>query len=207
VNTNVFKPRQEILLRQLWQGRLWAARLALVVQDTDDLIVSWCPSGTRAIVPRLVNGDRVRPGQWPGGGWIFQEIRPENSFLRLSVPGAGYSVLIFQYAGQIRQWYVNLEEPLQRTSLGFDYEDQILDVILTPDLSSWRWDDEDELEEAVVAGLVSQDLASELHARGTGVVGALQSGNSFFNRWESWRPDSSLCLPDLPPNWSQLDAR
>src|SRR6187401_3629875 len=45
-------------------------------------------------------------------------------------------------------WYVNLEQPQQPTALGFDYEDELLDVWVPfggePELL-----DEDELEEAV----------------------------------------------------------
>jgi predicted RNA-binding protein associated with RNAse of E/G family len=121
------------------------------------------------------------------------------------VPCTGYSVLIFQYGGQVRQWYVNLEQPLQRTTLGFDYEDQILDAIVAPDRRSWRWDDEDELEEALQAGLVSRELAIDLYARGTAAVDAPQSGTSVFNAWENWRPDPSWGVPDLPPAWSRPD--
>jgi uncharacterized protein len=196
---------QEVLVRQLWQGKLWAARPALVIKDTDEMIASWYPSGTRTKVPRSPAGERVRPGQWPSGGWVFREEVPENSFLRLSVPNQAYSVLIFLYDGQIRQWYVNLEQPLRRTALGFDEEDQVLDVILAADLKSWRWDDEDELQEAVDAGLISRELAAELYERGKGVVRALQSGTSVFNAWASWRPDPSWPIPHLPTNWAAID--
>ena len=47
---------------------------------------------------------------------------------------------------------MNLEEPLKRTAIGFDYLDQLLDIEIAVDLSSWKWKDEDELEEAVARG-------------------------------------------------------
>lgn len=192
-----FSPGESIVLRQLWQGRIWAVRSAVVVQDTQDLIVSWCPAGRREKVPRAPNGDRARPGHWPNGGWILEDISPENSYLRLSVPGQEYSVLIFQYAAQIRQWYINLERPLQRRAIGFDYEDRVLDVIVAPDLRSWHWDDEDELEEAVESGLITKKESADLYTLGKNVVSQLQSGKSIFNGWEKWRPGPSQRIPEL----------
>ena len=135
---------------------------------------------------------------------MLEDISPENSYLRLSIPGEHYSVLIFQFEGRIRQWYINLEHPLQRTPLGFDFEDQVLDVIVSPDLQSWHWDDEDELEEAVEAGLITAKESAGLYTLGKKVVSELQSGKSIFNGWEGWRSGPSQPIPELPARWDAL---
>ncbi len=135
---------------------------------------------------------------------MLENISPENSYLRLSIPGEHYSVLIFQFEGRIRQWYINLEHPLQRTPLGFDYEDQVLDVIVAPDLGSWRWDDEDELEEAVAAGLITAKESAGLYALGKKVIAELQSGTSVFNGWANWTPGPTQRIPELPERWDAL---
>ncbi len=153
---------------------------------------------------RFLAGEFLRPIE--RSNWVFADATwPTMSLLRMSVPGDEYSVLIFRNADDtLSHWYINFEEPLKRGSLGFDFEDSILDVILTSDLKDWRWDDGDELEEAVVAGLVSAEKATALYEEGTKAVGLLQSGESIFNSWENWRPDPSWSTPILPEGWDVL---
>ena len=52
----------------------------------------------------------------------------------------------------LRTWYVNLQDPFRRSALGFDYLDQELDVIVSPDLERWRWKDEEKFEALVREG-------------------------------------------------------
>ena len=157
-------------------------------------------------MPRSPKGDRVRPAARPREGWVLHDaVWLDISLLRLSIPGQRYSVLIFRDVGgaQLR-WYINLEDPLERTQLGFDFHDNILDVIVTPDLSSWHWEDEDELEEAVVVGLMSKEKSAELHALGEKVVTQLQSRKSIFNGWGEWCPDPTWPAPVLPEGWDVI---
>jgi hypothetical protein len=97
-----------------------------------------------------------------------------------------------------------LEDPLQRTARGFDYVDQILDIVVAPDLKTWRWKDEDELEEAIALGLILPERARSMRAEGENVVRMLQSGKSIFNGWENWRPDPSWPVPTLPEDWDSV---
>jgi uncharacterized protein len=199
----MFKTGQAIVIRELWQGKIWSARPCIAVQDTPDLIACYILPGSPWKMPRSEKGERVRPAERPCKGWVLHDsVWLDISLLRLSIPGRRYSVLIFRdtHGAQLR-WYINLEDPLIRTSLGFDFYDKILDVILTPDLSNWRWEDEDELEEAVVAGLVSKDQAADLYTEGKAVIDLLQSKKSIFNGWENWRPDPSWPMPELPVGW------
>ncbi len=119
--------------------------------------------------------------------------------LRLSVPGAFYSVLLFwNEDNSFRAWYINLEEPIRRIPQGFAYTDLFLDILADPDLSSWRWMDEDELEEAVKRGFVSNATSDMLYAEGRKAIEWLQSGNSPFNGWETWCPDPAWQIQVLP---------
>ena len=198
-----FYPGQHIIMRELWQDRIWSARPAIVVEDTPELIACYIAPGSPWKMPRSASGERVRPAQRLQKGWVLHDaVWLDVGLLRLSIPGESYSVLIFwNSSGAQTQWYINLEEPLERTPIGFDFRDQILDVILTPDLTSWRWEDEDELDEAIDAGLVTKELAAALYKLGKSVVAELQSGRSVFNGWEKWRPDSSWRIPLLPEEW------
>ena len=91
-------------------------------------------------------------------------------------------------------WYVNLEDPLVRTPIGFDYLDRLLDIEIAPDLSRWKWKDEDELEEAVARGILTSQEAHVIRAEGESVIAALDAGHPPFDEpWDRWRPDP--CWP------------
>ena len=49
---------------------------------------------------------------------------------------------------------MNLQEPLQRTQLGFDTFDHDLDVVVVPMAPPGAWKDEDELVEAIRLGVL-----------------------------------------------------
>jgi len=191
---------QPIVLRIISQGRIWEARPEIVVQDTPELLVFYMPPGT--ICKDAY--ENIRPAKRAATTWSLRDVEWHfGGKLRLSIPGENYSVIILRNLDNtLRQWYVNLEEPLKRSRLGFDYSDQILDMILTPDLSRWRWEDEDELDEAVSTGLITKKESTNLYAKGNKVITTLQSGKSIFNGWENWQPDPAWPVPVLPGDWN-----
>jgi uncharacterized protein len=101
-------------------------------------------------------------------------------------------------------WYINLEDSLRRTDMGYEFTDQWLDVIVKPDLSAWQWKDEDELAEAVTLGIVTKEKAAFLYQEGERVANWILSGKSPFNGWENWNPDPSWKVPVLPEDWDVL---
>ena len=123
--------------------------------------------------------------------------------LLLVTPSDAYSVLLFWDANQtLSSWYVNLQAPFERTPIGIDFVDHFLDIIIRPDLSSWEWKDEDELQEATQLGLLSQPMADQIRQEGERVIGQVKTGGSpFGDGWEDWRPDPGWSIPKLPPEW------
>ena len=205
-----FQPGQTILLRELWQGNVWSARPAIVVQDEPELIILYIPAGTGTNWKRAIalDGTPATIENRLRSGWLLEDVEWLGfDLLRMTIPGANYSVLIFWNTddGSLQRWYINLEDPLRRTALGFDYIDQLLDIIATPDLTSWHWEDEDELEEAISLGLISSARADALRREGEKAIAWLQSGNSPFNGWEKWRPDPLWQIPVLPEGWDTID--
>ena len=57
--------------------------------------------------------------------------------------------------GAFSHWYINFERPMVPTPLGWDYQDDKLDLIVRSD-GSVHWKDEDELAEAGARGLVDE---------------------------------------------------
>jgi len=133
-----FQPGQIVLVREIWQGRVWTARPMVLVQDTTEMLALYWMPGTLCKRARNHQDEEVSITERKTNNWILQDnIWEGEGTLRLSVPGAKYSMLIFRNTGDtIRNWYINLEYPLTRTDRGFDYMDQILDIIVEPDLKT-----------------------------------------------------------------------
>ncbi len=207
VGVTYFAPGQAILLRELWRGRVWSARPELVVQDTPDLLALFICPGAVFKFPSTPEGGRPTPltrancdWQMVDSPWVGQ-----TGCLRLTIPGNDYSVLLFRNDdGSLRGWYINFEDPLIRTARGFDYMDQVLDIIVKPDLLTWHWKDEDELEQCLALGLISPQRARAMHEEGKQVVALLQSGMSIYNGWENWKPDPAWVSPVLPDGWDKV---
>jgi hypothetical protein len=113
-------------------------------------------------------------------------------------PGDGFAFELLWRADDdtFAAWYVNLQEPLRRTALGFDTDDLVLDIWVEPD-GSWEWKDEDELEVAVALGRFTAAQAAEIRSVGERVV----AERPWPTGWEEWRPDPSWQLPRLPDGW------
>jgi hypothetical protein len=169
----------------------------------------YIPPGSIWKQPRALDDTPVRVENRRWSEWRLKDMEWLGSGrLRMTVPGAHYSVLIFRNIadGSVRQWYINLEDPLRRTPFGFDYIDQLLDITAVPDLTSWQWKDKDEFEAAVRFGLITSARADVLRSEGEKAIAWLQSGKSPFNGWEKWRPDPSWGIPVLPEGWDSVST-
>ncbi len=144
--------------------------------------VVWLPPGTPYVIGTDLFDD-----------WAYEHRVLRRPQLRVTRAGDAFSVFLFADG-----WYVNLEQPQQQTALGFDYEDELLDVWVPfggePELL-----DEDELEEAVRRGFISRDREAEIRAKAERLIAdpPLPTG------WEHWQPEAGWQVPDLPPGWDK----
>lgn len=105
----------------------------------------------------------------------------------------------------LSHWYVNLQDPLRRTPLGFDYLDQELDIIISPDLSDCRWKDEQGFAELQRLGRIDPAKAACLRAAGEQVIRQRHAPDGLFRQgWEHWSPPSHWATPTLPPGWGDV---
>jgi len=183
-----------VALREIWNGRVWKARPWIVVEDRPELLLLWIQRGAQTALPKS-------PPHLPTGNWRLTEASFPANALRVTRPGAAHSILhFFDDDGALLHWYVNLERPLVRSKVGFDVEDLFLDLVIGRD-GAWRWDDEDELEDAVQAGLISAEDAEAARSEGERVLAEWP----FPTGWEDWRPDPRWELPRLPAGWDVVD--
>ena len=185
-------PGEHVVLRQLFRGRIWNAVPATVVEDGPDQTVLWLPPATTYAIGDDLFGD-----------WKLSEriLESADGQLRLSRPDAPFSVHLFRHAdGGFRAWYVNLERPQQRSALGFDFEDELLDLWIEPGAEP-EWLDEEELDEAVKRGMFSPERAARIRASGERVLAEAP----WPTGWEDWQPEHGWQVPVLPPGWDRLD--
>lgn len=185
---------EHVALRELWDGRVWYARPAIVVADEPDLRMFFVPPAVTALVPV---DDGGRPLRLYADRWsLVPERRGDTGVLSFAFPEAPYAVILgVDRAG----FYVNLQAPLRPTAIGFDTVEHVLDATIAADRSSWAWKDEDELAEAVDRGLFTSDDERSFRRWGERAVAHVVERRPPFDRdWDEWRPEPTWTTPVLP---------
>jgi len=199
-----YRPGDPVAIREIWNGRVWYARPATVVRDDANITMLHVPPHVVAKEPVDADG---RPLRIPTTNWDFRDTSRGDTFnLSFAFPDTPYSVILgFDASGSLREYYVNLQTPLQRSPAGFDTVEHLLDVTIPPDRRSWSWKDEDELAEAVAAGLFTEEDAAWFRYWGERAVEhVLLREPPFDEDWADWRPDPEWEEPALPANWDLM---
>ena len=196
-----FEPGESAALREIWENRIWSARPVTVVEDAEEQITLFIPAGARWMAP-FSNGERLK----------IQEVEYElveqpykANVLSFAWPGNPAAVLLFYRSDwSPSHWYVNLEDPLRRSPVGFDTLDHKLDVIVELD-GSWRWKDEDQFVEVIERGLLDRKEERRLRAEAEDAVRRIAVREPPFDRdWFGWRPDPAWPPPTLPEGWDRV---
>jgi len=199
-----WSPGDAVALREIWRGRVWEARPAIVVRDDPELRMFYVAPGNRSQVAVDHTGQQLR---LPQEDWRLAEVqRLGHHVLSFASRDVSHAVLAFSdEAGEFLGWYVNLEDPPKPSPIGFDTTDHLLDVLIPPDRSTWTWKDEDELEEAIVLGLFSPDDAVRFREEGERAARAIIERQPPFDEpWEEWHPDPAWPQPELPEGWDRI---
>lgn len=201
----LWEPDQVIVIREIWQNKVYSVTPVRVVQDTLRWSALYLPPQTPCLWPHTREGVTIRipTEEWvlDGGPWTSSDV------LFLVQPGSGYTAVGFwddDY--RFHSWKINLEQPMRRTPLGFDYMDQLLDIVVRADRSTWHWKDEDEVRLAQALGIFTAEQVSELYQLGERAVQSILSNEPPFDgNWENWKPDPAWRAPlDLPQGWEQI---
>jgi hypothetical protein len=202
-------PGEAVVLREVWRGRIWTGRPVTVVADGEDGLMFFVPVGARGFVPHTLDGAPLHAFvDVEGDAWeVCPTTWTETNVLSFAEEGRPHATLAFwDAAWAFRGWYVNLQTPLRRTAIGFDYLDQELDAWIERD-GSWGWKDEDELERSVAAGIWTPAEAERFRREGEHAVERVLERRPPFDRdWSWWRPDPAWQIPELPPGWDLIDA-
>lgn len=196
-------PGTQATLRGVKNKVYWAYPVR-VVQYNADLIALYLAAGTLGknvekrptaqdlLTPHLIN---IVDHQWTKTDVLF-----------LIVPGDAFSAYLMWDAETKEQlcWYINLQEPIRRTMIGFDTMDTILDIVVTPDLSEWKWKDEDEFTDAQRRGVYTPERARTIRAEGERAIRLLTSERRvFYTKWKTWQADPAWEKPKLSSLWDK----
>ena len=196
-----------VLYREIAHGKVWTARPVTVIQDAHDLIALYMRPQTHWKVCAPPDAEttllhckanlrqwKLNDAVWSYGDTVF-----------LISPGMAHAVhVMWNPQRQFVGWYVNLQEPVRRTNLGFDFLDQELDIVVSPD-SNWRWKDDSYLEQAQDFGLFSPEQVRAILKEAQEVVESIRAkAVPFDGSWNNWRPPTGWSIPCLPEGWDQV---
>lgn len=201
---NLWKIGQGVILREVWRNKIYSIMPLRVVQDSQTWTALYLPPFTLSLFPHTREGKVLRI---PTDDWVLRGEPWEGQGLCLVQAGLGFTVSASWDRDQhFDHWKIDLVEPVRRTPLGFDYMDQLLDIIVSPDRSTWYWKDEDEVRIAEKRGIFTAQQVSDLYRRGERAIQAIQANEPPFDGdWEYWRPDPSCCIPyKLPDGWEKI---
>lgn len=192
------RPGEPIVRRDVWHGRPVLGWGGNVVADTDDLLVLFMPGGGPLRFP---------PGDFFGGAhpWSGRDSWSGHGVLQLQRPGEMHAIWVF-WKGARRElagWYVNIQEPFRRSSIGFDTQDLELDIVIRPD-GSWRWKDDERMESWVERGRWTAAEVAAIRAEGARVAAELEAGRRWWSdEWASWEPDPAWPTPEIRDGWER----
>jgi hypothetical protein len=194
-----------VVIRQHRNGRFRAVTPLRVIEDRPDRRVLYVPRGTRFMAPADRRGRVTRSIRAEAG--VVPDRWRDRAALHIVPEGAAFAVILRwrrsfdDFAG----FYVNLQEPLRPTAIGFDAMDQTLDVLVTPDRSQVRVKDEAELLEAAADGFFSAaEVASIREAADAATRLVIAREPPFDEPWHRWLPDPAWPTPELPAGWESV---
>jgi len=199
----VTRDDQIVALRYLTtDGRIEMCWPCRVVEDSERLLALFIAAGSRykAGPKRTAAQKRSMPrAALPPDEYVWR-----SDTLRLMFPGRQHSVWLSWAARSFSGYFVNMEEPFRRTSVGFDTQDHTLDIEVAPD-HSWKWRDTEELDEHVKHRFYTADLVGEVWNEARQAIDEIMRGtHPCLAGWRSWEPDPAWEIPLVPEAWSSV---
>jgi len=205
-----FPEGSTVVRRDVLRGKVWTAAPYRVIRDTGTELVLACWPGVEMLAPTtwiqwLRSGDEaVRnqgipnlvDGRWELDRWAWRD----RTLLARFAAGDYFSVTrFFDAEGGCGGWYVDFVRPYRRTRIGIDTFDLLLDLIVTADLSGYRWKDEDEYARGRRLGLIDDALHQRVDAAREQVISLIESRRGpFADDYSWWRRDPAWPTPVLP---------
>lgn len=201
-----WKHGDQIVIREVSKKKVWTVRPVTVIKDSKEMIVFYMCPGTVIKHPRelyseevphhlIANEWRLIDKTWFGGGALY-----------VSIPNEPYMIIGFRNDEntEFTRWYINIQDPLTRNQLGFDYLDMELDVEVDKELLLWKWKDMDKLNDLVEKDIIAKTKANHLIEVGEDIAKRVVSKKSIIENWRNWNPEVSYPVPIIPTGWDNI---
>ncbi len=189
-------PGTPVVRREVWRDHPWFANVVIVVEDSADLLATYIPAGSPFGFPPSADG---RPHPWLG-----RDAWEGNGMLMLQRPDEAYAVWHFWEGAErtFNGWYLNLQEPFRRTTIGYDTHDLELDIWVPSGGGSWQFKDEELLEVRIADGTFTPTQVEHIRALGAAIGAMLDRGARWWDdSWSSFEPDPAWRAPPFPTGW------
>ncbi|HWU10176.1 MAG TPA: DUF402 domain-containing protein [Streptomyces sp.] len=185
-----FNAGEVIRRREILDGREWIVYPVTAVEDHPEFLAVYLFHGTPLT---FGTGDFT----WGLHPWVhFDHTWQSEGVLQVQRPGDGYSVWHFWKHGEFSGWYINFQEPMRRTPLGFDTLDQELDIWIPADRSGYQWKDLEHFEERARSGGFRPGEADMVRAEARKVVDMIEAGTPWWgDRWTAWSAPAEWKVP------------
>ncbi|MBD0688737.1 DUF402 domain-containing protein [Streptomyces sp. CBMA123] len=210
MTAHLFPAGSTAVRRDVVGGRIWTAMPYTVLADDGATLTLTARPGTESLAPaswttsrrhgdvaaRRRGLDDLATGRWELDHWTWRDTVVIGRF----TAGEPYSVHRFlSPEGRPLCWYVNFELPYLRTAIGIDTFDLYLDLVVTPDLASHTWKDEDEYAEARRLGVIDDATHRQVdRARDQALAQLHDRTGPFAPDPEAWTLPAPGPLPVLP---------
>jgi hypothetical protein len=182
-----------VLYRDVQRGGVWWIIPHLVVSDDGARVMLYTSPGTPTA--SMVGVTEESFAEVIGGPRyaLSQTTWEHNHALRILDRDAAHAVELYWNGDDwnFLGWYVHLQTPYRRTSIGFDKRDQALDILVDVD-RRWSWKDEHHVDVLARSGYFGIDEVKAVWREAKAVVRRVEEWASPFSEgWESWRPDAA----------------
>lgn len=189
-------------------GRPSLVMPATVLEDGPERIVHRLAAGTVYLRRQQLNGlpmPRVsdRDGFYAVESKLVAETWSSNNQYIVVFPdrGASFRCKYDAESGDLTGFYVNLQEPLMRTSYGFWTIDQYLDIRVQPDLT-WEIKDQDEFDAAVTSGIMPAEVAGRVRDEAARVIDDIAARRFPFDGFQpTWDAAPQFPIATLQSRW------
>ncbi len=210
----MWKSGDNVVLRGIYNHRVWIAQSAVVVKDDPDEVALAILPGAQCAMPEgYINGKHgVRRGwsRWEdyrNDDCNMQDfIWHTNRLLLLMEPEKYYATIYFwrNEDHQFLCYYVNFQLPFTRSANGFDTLDLELDIVIEP-AYDWRWKDVEDYQDGIARGILSKEWTDKIDQAKNEIFQKIEMRSYPFDGfWLNWTPHSSWSPPKLPENWDQI---
>jgi len=166
-----------------------------------DHVVTYIAPGA----PFWFPAEPIYPGPAGRHPWYGRSSWEGHGKLTITPTTGDYAVSHFWH-GHDRKfacWYLNIQEPMRPTPIGFDSQDLELDIVIHPDCR-WELKDDEVLEQRVIEGRWTTEEVAVIRGIGASIIDEVLVADRWWwdTKWAHWRPDPELAAPSFPDGWT-----